>query len=94
VPYVAQIDSRPVSEMVSDAARQAVRVNDGAIRGRAVHRVEGDLLKQAPPTLGVDSHRWRGLRQFGLPDVDVLIGAKYFADHLLAGTPTVLRRPV
>ena len=84
--YVTHWDSRPVSEMASDEARRAMPVpgaNDGA-SGVALLIALGDLLRKTPPTLGVDFLFTDGedYGDFGPPEVDVLIGAKYFADHL------------
>jgi hypothetical protein len=44
----------------------------------------GDLLKQTPPSVGVDLLFTDGedYGDFGPPEVDVLLGATYFAEHL------------
>jgi Zn-dependent M28 family amino/carboxypeptidase len=86
VLYVAHWDSRPVSEMAADSAARALPVpgaNDGA-SGVALLIALGDLLAAAPPSIGVDFLFTDGedYGQFGPPDVDVLLGARYFADHL------------
>lgn len=84
--YVAHWDSRPVSEMASDPARRALPVpgaNDGA-SGVALLIALGDLLRKTPPAVGVDFLFTDGedYGEFGPPEVDVLIGAKYFAENL------------
>lgn len=84
--YVAHWDSRPVSENASDAESRKQPVpgaNDGA-SGVALLIALGDLLQATPPTLGVDFLFTDGedYGEFGPPDVDVLLGAKYFAEHL------------
>lgn len=84
--YVTHWDTRPTSDNASDSARRAMPVpgaNDGA-SGVALLIALGDLLKQAPPSLGVDFLFTDGedYGSFGPPEVDVLIGARYFAANL------------
>jgi glutaminyl-peptide cyclotransferase len=84
--YVTHWDSRPRSENATEEARRALPVpgaNDGA-SGVAMLIALGDVLKQAPPSVGVDFLFTDGedYGTFGPPDVDVLIGATYFAEHL------------
>ncbi|HEX4934485.1 MAG TPA: M28 family peptidase [Gemmatimonadaceae bacterium] len=84
--YVTHWDSRPRSESASDSARRHLPVpgaNDGA-SGVALFVALGDLLKQAPPRVGVDLLFVDGedYGEFGPPDVDVLLGSRYFVDHL------------
>ena len=45
----------------------------------------GDLLKATPPRIGVDFLFVDGedYGEFGPPEVDVLLGSRYFAEHLL-----------
>lgn len=86
VLYVTHWDSRPRSENASEESRRSLPVpgaNDGA-SGVGLLIALGDLLKATPPTIGVDFLFTDGedYGTFGPPDVDVLIGATYFADHL------------
>jgi glutaminyl-peptide cyclotransferase len=86
VLYVAHWDTRPRSERAADSTRRALPVpgaNDGA-SGTAVLLELAALLKETPPAIGVDLLFVDGedYGTFGPPDVDVLIGAKYFAEHL------------
>ena len=84
VLYLTHWDSRPRSESARDEAQRALPVpgaNDGA-SGTAMFVALGDLWKKAPPGVGVDllfvdGEDWGTFN----PDVDVLIGATYFADH-------------
>jgi hypothetical protein len=83
--YVAHWDSRPRSESAreeGDRMQPVPGANDGA-SGVAVLVALGDLLKVTSPAVGVDFLFTDGedYGEFG-PDVDVLLGAKYFADHL------------
>lgn len=85
VLYVTHWDSRPRSESASDSARRLLPVpgaNDGA-SGTAMLIALGDLLEAAPPRIGVDFLFVDGedYGEFGPPDVDVLLGAQYFAQH-------------
>lgn len=87
VLYVTHWDSRPKSESASDSAKRVLAVpgaNDGA-SGTAMLIALGDALKAARPTLGVDFLFVDGedYGEFGPPDVDVLLGASYFAEHPL-----------
>jgi Zn-dependent M28 family amino/carboxypeptidase len=83
--YVTHWDTRPISDL-AEPERRAMPVpgaNDGA-SGVALLIALGDLLKQTPPSVGVDFLFTDGedYGSFGPPEVDVLIGAKYFAEHL------------
>lgn len=83
--YVTHWDTRPISDL-AEPERRAIPVpgaNDGA-SGVALLIALGDLLKQTPPSVGVDFLFTDGedYGSFGPPEVDVLIGAKYFAEHL------------
>lgn len=86
VLYVTHWDSRPVSDAVtSTPAEQKLPVpgaNDGA-SGVGMFIALGDALKRTRPNVGVDLLFTDGedYGQFGPPEVDVLIGAKYFATH-------------
>lgn len=87
VLYVTHWDSRPRSESASDSARRQLPVpgaNDGA-SGTAMLIALGDLLKAEAPRVGVDFLFVDGedYGEFGPPDVDVLLGAQYFAKHPL-----------
>jgi hypothetical protein len=84
--YVTHWDSRPVSESASTAAEKKLPVpgaNDGA-SGVGMFVALGDVLKKTRPNVGVDLLFTDGedYGEFGPPEVDVLIGAKYFANHL------------
>ncbi|MCC6928055.1 MAG: M28 family peptidase [Gemmatimonadaceae bacterium] len=86
VLYVTHWDSRPRSESASDTARQRLPVpgaNDGA-SGVALLVALGDLLVRSPPRIGVDLLFVDGedYGDFGPPDVDVLLGSRYFVEHL------------
>jgi len=86
VLYVTHWDSRPVSELASDSAQRKLPVpgaNDGA-SGVGLFVALGDVLKTTRPTVGVDLLFVDGedYGQFGPPEVDVLIGSKYFAQHM------------
>ena len=87
--YVTHWDSRPVSDQAQDPAKRSLPVpgaNDGA-SGVGLFIALGDVLKKTPPTVGVDLLFVDGedYGTFGPPDVDVLIGSTYFAEHLPAG---------
>lgn len=84
--YVTHWDTRPISDSAMEPERRAMPVpgaNDGA-SGVALLIALGDLLKQTPPTVGIDFLFTDGedYGSFGPPEVDVLIGAKYFAKNL------------
>lgn len=84
--YVTHWDSRPRSDEDKDTTKHSQPVpgaNDGA-SGVGLFVALGDLLKATPPNVGVDLLFTDGedYGSFGPPDVDVLIGAAYFAEHL------------
>lgn len=84
--YVTHWDSRPVSESAKTDAEKKLPVpgaNDGA-SGVGLFVALGDVLKKNKPNVGVDLLFTDGedYGEFGPPEVDVLIGAKYFAEHL------------
>ncbi len=86
VLYLTHWDSRPVSESAATDAERKMAVpgaNDGA-SGVGMFVALGDVLKKTKPNVGVDLLFTDGedYGQFGPPEVDVLIGAKYFATHL------------
>jgi hypothetical protein len=85
VLYLTHWDSRPISESASTAEEKKMPVpgaNDGA-SGVGMFVALGDLLKKTKPNVGVDLLFTDGedYGDFGPPQVDVLIGAKYFAAH-------------
>lgn len=84
--YVTHWDTRPVADsdpIEANRTKQFDGANDGA-SGVALQLAVADALKKAPPNKGVDllfvdGEDWG---TFGPPDVDVLIGSTYFAQHL------------
>jgi Zn-dependent M28 family amino/carboxypeptidase len=86
VLYLTHWDSRPISESATTEAEKKMPVpgaNDGA-SGVGMFVALGDVLKKTKPVVGVDLLFTDGedYGQFGPPELDVLIGAKYFATHL------------
>jgi glutaminyl-peptide cyclotransferase len=86
VLFLTHWDSRPVSESAATEPERKMPVpgaNDGA-SGVGMFVALADVLKKTKPTVGVDLLFTDGedYGQFGPPEVDVLIGAKYFASHL------------
>jgi glutaminyl-peptide cyclotransferase len=87
--YVAHWDSRPFADQSEDAAKRQLPVpgaNDGG-SGVGMLIALADLLKQTPPTVGVDLLFVDGedYGTFGPPDVDVLLGSTYFAANMPPG---------
>jgi glutaminyl-peptide cyclotransferase len=85
VLYMTHWDSRPIAESAATAAEKKMPTpgaNDGA-SGVGMFVALGDLLKKTKPNVGVDLLFTDGedYGDFGPPQVDVLIGAKYFAAH-------------
>jgi len=85
VLYVTHWDSRPKSESAGTEAEKKMPVpgaNDGA-SGVGMFVALGDVLKKTKPNVGVDLLFTDGedYGEFGPPEVDVLIGSKYFAAH-------------
>jgi glutaminyl-peptide cyclotransferase len=83
--YVTHWDTRPRADSDPDPANHTKPIpgaNDGA-SGVALLIAVADALKKAPSEFGVDLLFVDGedYGTFG-PDVDVLIGAEYFATHL------------
>lgn len=83
--YVTHWDSRPVADKSStDSLRKLPTpgANDGG-SGVGMFLALGDVLKQAPPGVGVDMVFVDG-EDYGTftPDVDVLLGSMYFAANL------------
>ncbi len=86
VLYLTHWDSRPIAESAATNAQRRMPTpgaNDGA-SGVGMFVALGDVLKKTRPTVGVDLLFTDGedYGQFGPPEVDVLIGSKYFATHL------------
>jgi Zn-dependent M28 family amino/carboxypeptidase len=86
VLYLTHWDSRPISDEDLDPAKRKLPVlgaNDGA-SGVALFIALGDVFKKTAPSVGVDLLFTDGedYGDFGPPEVDVLIGSKYFAEHL------------
>jgi glutaminyl-peptide cyclotransferase len=83
--YVTHWDTRPHADGETDPDKKKLPIpgaNDGA-SGVALLLAVADALKKAPPSVGVDllfvdGEDWGTFN----PDVDVLIGASYFATHL------------
>lgn len=85
VLYVTHWDSRPIAESAATEAEKKMPTpgaNDGA-SGVGMFVALADLLKKTKPTVGVDLLFTDGedYGEFGPPEVDVLIGSKYFAAH-------------
>ena len=88
VLYLTHWDSRPVSESAATEAEKKMPVpgaNDGA-SGVGMFVALGDVLRKTRPNVGVDLLFTDGedYGNFGPPEEDVLIGSKYFANHLPA----------
>ena len=86
VLYLTHWDSRPMSESAATEAERKMPVpgaNDGA-SGVGMFVALADVLKKTKPNVGVDLLFTDGedYGEFGPPEVDVLIGAKYFVTHL------------
>ena len=85
--YVTHWDCRPVADKsfaLDDRKKPVPGANDGA-SGTAMLIVLAEALKAAPTSVGVDLLFTDGedYGDFGPPEVDVLLGAQYFAGHLL-----------
>ncbi len=91
VLYVTHWDTRPIAESDPDPAKRKLPIpgaNDGA-SGTAMLLEVADALKQTPPSVGVDLLFVDG-EDWGSFDAadslkDVLIGSRFFAEHLPAG---------
>ena len=93
VLYLTHWDSRPRSDQAIGDAQRALPVpgaNDGA-SGVGLFVALADVLKQTPPGVGVDllfvdGEDWGDFPDSNHPDTlaraDVLLGSKYFAEHL------------
>ncbi len=89
VLYVSHWDTKPHATMDSDPARRQLPVpgaNDGGSSTAMLLGV-ADQLKQAPPAMGVDLLFVDGedYGNFDGDEMDNLIGARYFAQHMPAG---------
>ena len=89
--YVTHWDTRPVADSDPDSAKRGLPIpgaNDGA-SGTAMLLEVADALKKQPPSVGVDLLFVDGedYGSFDPPDSlkDVLIGSRYFAEHLPTG---------
>ena len=83
--YITHWDTRPVADnspVLGDQQRPVPGANDGA-SGPALFIALAEVLKKTPPQYGVDLLFVDGedYGNFSL-DQDVLMGSKYFADHL------------
>ena len=87
VLYVTHWDTRPKADGANvprDKRDSPIPgANDGG-SGTALLVALGDVLKRVPPSVGVDFLFVDGedYGEFGPPEVDVLLGSKYFAQHL------------
>jgi hypothetical protein len=91
VLYITHWDTRPISDGSKDPAQRQLPVpgaNDGA-SGVALFIALGDVLRKAPPNVGLDLLFVDGEDYGDFPDdgdlskaPDVLIGSRYFASHL------------
>lgn len=90
VLYVSHWDSKPHAEMDPDSSKRGQPVPGAEDGGSSTAVLLGvaDALKKQPPTLGVDllfvdGEDYGSFEDPGAPDV--MIGARYFAQHLPAG---------
>jgi glutaminyl-peptide cyclotransferase len=95
VLYVTHWDSRPIADsdpVPANRTKPVTGANDGA-SGVALFIALGDALKATPPSVGVDLLFVDG-EDYGSfdtgKDQDVLIGSRYFAEHL----PSADYRPI
>src|SRR4029079_6740307 len=84
--YMTHWDSRPVADEDPSASNRKLPVlgaNDGA-SGVGLFLALGGARQAAPAEVGVDLLFTDGedYGDFGPPEVDVLLGSKYFAEHL------------
>lgn len=93
--YVTHWDTRPFADsdpVLGNRGTPIQGANDGAA-GVGLFVALGDALRKSPPTVGVDLLFVDGEdfgKSFDPPYADVLIGSRYFADHL----PTTDYRPM
>jgi Zn-dependent M28 family amino/carboxypeptidase len=91
--YVAHWDTRPVADRSANLGEQRLPIpgaNDGA-SGVALLLGVADVLVRRPPTFGVDLLFVDG-EDYGdfARDLDVLIGSRYYAEHLDPAVPKPL----
>jgi hypothetical protein len=84
--YLTHWDSRPVADGETDSAKRKLPIpgaDDGAA-GVGLFVALGDILKKTPPNVGVDLLFVDGedYGDFAKDTADVLIGSRYFAQHL------------
>jgi glutaminyl-peptide cyclotransferase len=85
--YVTHWDTRPMADsdpVLGNRGTPIPGANDGAA-GVGLFIALADALKKTPPTVGVDLLFVDGEdygKSFDPPFADVLIGSRYFADHL------------
>jgi hypothetical protein len=84
--YVTHWDTKPVADKSfarDDQSKPVPGANDGA-SGVGMLLVLAEALKAAPSTVGVDM-LFTDAEDYGTfnPDVDVLVGATYYASHIL-----------
>jgi glutaminyl-peptide cyclotransferase len=87
---LAHWDSRPVSDgpLSHDSTKPVLGANDGA-SGVALLLGVADVLKRAPPPIGVDLLFVDGedYGDFTKTPADVLIGSRYYGAHQPSGSP-------
>jgi Zn-dependent M28 family amino/carboxypeptidase len=90
IVLLAHWDSRPVSDspLSRDSTRPVLGANDGG-SGVALLLGVADVLKRAPPAVGVDLLFLDGedYGDFTKTPADVLIGSRYYGTHQPAGPP-------
>ena len=88
--FLAHWDSRPVSDspISKDSSHAVMGANDGG-SGVALLLGVADVLKRAPPAIGVDLLFVDGedYGDFTKAQADVLIGSRYYGAHQLPGPP-------
>jgi glutaminyl-peptide cyclotransferase len=86
--YLAHWDSRPTTDspLSKDSSHAVMGANDGG-SGVALLLGVADVLKKAPPAIGVDLLFVDGedYGDFTKDSADVLIGSRYYAAHQLPG---------
>ncbi len=86
VLYLTHWDTRPVADSDQDPANQLTPIDgaNDAASGVGLFVALADALQKKPSALGVDLLFVDGedYGDFGPPEVDVLLGSKYFAAHL------------
>jgi hypothetical protein len=88
--YLAHWDSRPTADspLSRDSTKPVLGANDGG-SGVALLLGIADVLKRAPPAIGVDLLFVDGedYGDFSKAPNDVLIGARYYGAHQVGGKP-------